>query len=187
MNVLFTFSGMVRQIRRTLYPSVYPCGLGISWQWYNDIRWVSYDMETAHTIEKQYQTDHKSIIDLEITRLGIPNCIELSRMVQVNKFTLTERKIQRKVDISFQYPIDSVNSTSKSPSNTFKNTSLPLSGSGTLLANVASNVSHQSNHDTSIEKERQHKRKKLANDNSSDPVLDLYCKASTNHDGLDEV
>lgn len=174
---------MTRQIKRKVYPALYPCAQGITWQWYSDVGWVSYDIETSHVIENQYQTNRNGKLDLEATALGIPIYLNLKKMVQINKFTAYERIIQRKVDISLQYPTDKRQTRSS-----LLNTVHPLPSAVSPTATTAAYTQAINNTMTqSIDKvDTQNTATPLTPENSNDK-LDLYCKANIKHDNLNEV
>jgi len=176
---------MRRSIRRKLYSLTYPCGQGIQWSWYNDITWVPYDMETSFLIENQYTTDRSCIIDLEQT-LGIPNYIDLKKMVQVNKYTRTGRSVERKKDISFKYPIDKSSSLGHH-SNVIVNNH-PSSGSQVLPAANNRNRQAMNNAITQTVMFNNDCQKTTAKPVASgNDVLYRYCKAGAVTNNLNEV
>ncbi|KAK3717703.1 hypothetical protein QZH41_009794 [Actinostola sp. cb2023] len=182
---------MTRQIRRTLYPSTYPCANGIEWLWFNDFNWIPYDLETSHLVEKEYNSNAHGTIDLEVTKLGIPNVIDLNKMVQINKYTGNERCIQRKVDPSFGYPLD-FGSTASSAAITSNSTKSTASTNGAPSPNNRPTFNSQPMHavatSTAVSDKVENTRKKLKLDgshNSKDP-LRMFCKDDINEDGLDD-
>lgn len=180
---------MTRPIRRRLYPSVYPCGEGIQWQWNNDFTWVPYDISTSHTIEYQYQANPNAIIDLEATSLRIPNYIDLNRMVQVNKITGYKRDVERIQDVSLKYPIDNRPIGRPSSTNSFSNNhSLMTSGSDASARN--SITSHQpmdiDNSSRTVTMTNGDQASMMASASGNDE-LHAYCKAVAITDNVNEV
>lgn len=111
----FSISGMLRKVRRKVYPSNSVPGQGIRWEWYCDIKWMSYDISTSEVIEKGCTVQKISVLDLTNTPVAIPNVINFSLMEQINKHTGFRRKVKRSTGHSYPSDANSLNVVGASP------------------------------------------------------------------------
>ena len=70
--------------------------------WWSDFRWEFYDVATMMYIEDEFQKKSQ-FVDLSLSPLLIPNYIDFTQMVQINKNTQKSRQIQRH-KMTEQYP-----------------------------------------------------------------------------------
>ena len=101
--IFFSISGMLRKVRRNVYPSNSTPGQGVRWEWHCDGRWMAYDIPTSEVIEKQ-KSSGSGVLDLTNTPVAIPNVLNFSLMEQINKHTGFRRKVQRST--GHRYPLD---------------------------------------------------------------------------------
>ena len=80
-------------MRRVYSESSVP-GKKVRWEWYDDVRWVAYDIPTSEYIEHEHSAKNQ-LIDLSNTPLGIPNVVDFCHMRQINKHTSFPRQVQR--------------------------------------------------------------------------------------------
>ena len=84
---------------------------GILWEWQSDFNWQLYDIQTMMYIEAEFQKHHKGM-DLSYSPLSIPNIIDFTHMVQINKITKKHRPIKR-TTTNERYPLAVFQSKSK--------------------------------------------------------------------------
>ncbi|XP_020601706.1 probable E3 ubiquitin-protein ligase DTX2 isoform X2 [Orbicella faveolata] len=95
MEQLNVRSGMLRKVQRKVYSSNSVPGQGVRWEWYCDVRWMAYDIPTSEVIEKQNSSGSGGVLDLTNTPVAIPNVLNFPLMVQINKHTGFQRRVQR--------------------------------------------------------------------------------------------
>lgn len=86
---------MLRKVQRKVYSSNSVPGQGVRWEWYCDVRWMAYDIPTSEVIEKQNSSGSGGVLDLTNTPVAIPNVLNFPLMVQINKHTGFQRRVQR--------------------------------------------------------------------------------------------
>lgn len=88
---------------------------------------MAYDIPTSEAIEREYRTKNK-LVDLSSTQLGIPNIVDFQAMIQMNKYTHFQRRVQRLRRQNYPMDTQGQNVTRKSPSKGLNASSATVNG-----------------------------------------------------------
>ncbi|XP_078535783.1 putative E3 ubiquitin-protein ligase DTX2 isoform X2 [Lissotriton helveticus] len=96
-------TGTMRSVRRHIYPQHTAPGKGIQWEWQGDDgSWTVYEMNLCIFLEDCYAGGHQRV---DLSSLGFHYIIDFVFLIQINKKTGFQRKIQRRFDTP--YPVTS--------------------------------------------------------------------------------
>ncbi|KAJ1185239.1 hypothetical protein NDU88_002033 [Pleurodeles waltl] len=96
-------TGTMRCVRRHIYPQHTAPGKGIQWEWLGDDgSWTAYEMNLCIFLEDSYASGHQKV---DLASQGFHYTIDFVFLIQINKKTGFQRKIQRRFDTP--YPVTS--------------------------------------------------------------------------------
>ncbi|TRY99516.1 hypothetical protein DNTS_020825 [Danionella cerebrum] len=92
-------TGTLRPVRRSFYDPTSAPAQGWIWEWENDVgSWTTYDMEVCIALQSAWDRQQPW---LDLTALGFCYFVDFKTMIQTNRQTQRQRRIQRRSDMVY--------------------------------------------------------------------------------------